>query len=611
MKDHRGRIIYVGKARDLKKRVASYFRPARQLDMKTGILMKKVTDFDTIITAGEHDALLLESALIKEHRPRYNILLKDDKAYPLLRLDLREPYPAIRVTRRAKADGALYFGPYTAPGAMRRTLKILNRAFHLRKCSNSVFRTRTRSCLNHQIGGCLAPCCLAVPEAVYRKMVDEAVLFLRGRTADLVDAIRAEMMDAAGAREFEKAAQLRDRMFALETVLEKQVAVVRDQVDRDIIGIARSDPAALVVVLTVRGGAVAGSRSFFFREALLSDRELVESFIQQYYPPPAVIPREILTPELPEHLDALEDCLTKWRGRRVHILHPRRGDKMRLMEMARENAGDLLRRRLSSRDHQRSVMELLRDRLRLPDTPRRIECVDNSHTQGTCPVSGLVVYGESGFLKSGYRKYILRTLEQPDDYAGMREVLSRRFRRAAAPHVRERPGGPESGKSFDPEPVLPDLLLVDGGKGQLNIALAVLAELGLESLVPVAGIAKKDEAAGDETDKIYLPGRSNPVNWGRRKEGLFLLMKIRDEAHRFALSFHRKRRGKAATSSVLDQIPGIGPKRKKNLLTHFGSIGKLKNADAAELAKIPGISLALAGQIVLFLKEGGGESSDS
>lgn len=577
MKDAAGRIIYVGKAASLKKRLASYFKNAGHHDIKTGVLVKKIKDFETIITATASEALMLESNLIKRHRPRYNVILKDDKRYPALRLDLSHPYPNIEFVRKIEKDGALYFGPYTSPGALYRTLKVINKTFKLRKCKDGVFKSRTRPCINYQIGGCLGPCCLDVPKSVYDEMVNEVILFLKGRTPELIKKVKTEMNAAAAAFEFEKAAALRDKMFALERVAEQHVAVARDFGDRDVFAVARSSESAVVTLMTVRNGYLIGSRHFEFTETLGDDSAVLESFIRQYYDKGHAVPKEVLTSAPLESADSLAAHLREMAGVAVHVLHPRRGEKVRLVAMALRNAENEMERRTDSDAEMGRQLERLQKRLHLLNAPRRIECFDNSNLQGNEPVSAMVVFENGAPFKSGYRKYKIRSVPEQNDYAYMKEVLTRRY-----------------GKGEASEP-FPDLLLVDGGKGQLNIATAVLAEIGVTGRFGVAGIAKRDKVRGEPADKIYLPNRANPVNM---PEDLRLLLeRIRDEAHRFVISFHRKRRRKGIVSSALDGIPGLGPKRRKALLVHFGGINKIRAATPKEMAAAPGINEKLAREI--------------
>lgn len=576
MKDAAGKIIYVGKAKSLRKRLVSYFRDPHRNDPKTRVLVRKIAAFETILSGTEADALMLESNLIKRHRPRYNVILKDDKRYPCLRLDRNEPYPALEVVRKIQNDGALYFGPFTSPGSMNKTLRFIHKTFKLRKCRHRVLRKRERPCLNCQMDGCMGPCCGLVDEAGYQEVVREVVLFLKGRTPELIRKVREEMAGAAEAEDFEGAARLRDKMFALERALERQVTATTDLEDRDVLGIARSPAGSVMTVLSVRGGFLSGSRHFHLSETLADEREMVSAFLRHHYETPPFVPREILLPALPEDAELLESWLGEKREGRVYLRHPQRGEKARLLSLARENAAEELERWSAGRETERDLLERLRRRLRLDRLPERIECFDNSTTQGESPVAGMVVFTGGRPDKAAYRKFTLRTVEGPDDYAAMAEVLGRRY-----------------GKGDESEPV-PDLLMVDGGKGQLRVATTVLEELGMDGAFPVIGIAKADEKAGETVDKIYRPGRSNPVSFGRDGDALLFLQRVRDEAHRFAITFHRNRRKKRSLTSALDEVPGVGPRRKKALLRHFGGIKKIRAATLDELRAVPGISEAVA-----------------
>ncbi len=590
MKDAAGNIIYVGKARNLKKRLASYFKNPEQLDMKTSALVRKISDFETIVTGTEQDALILESNLIKRYRPRYNVILKDDKRYPSLRLDVQNPYPCLALVRKPEKDGAMYFGPFSSSPAVGQTLNIINKTFKLRKCRNRVFQTRSRPCLNYQMGICLGPCCLPVEQAAYREIVNEVILFLKGRTPDLIHKIKQDMLTAADRQDFERAASLRDKMFALEKILEKQVSVTTDFQDRDIIGFASSPEMSLITVLFVRNGYLLGTRDFHFSETLSTDAEMLAAFIRQYYEKEShFVPKEILAPLLLEDAPVLEDWLKSVKGEKVSILNPRRGEKARLIEMAAQNAENRLKALINSNAAKADFLGRLQRKLKMNRLPERIECFDNSNIMGTNPVAAMAVFIHGKAHKPAYRKYKIRTVAEQDDYAYMAEALKRRFGKRGF-GVR----GSRCGDASDPEPLtpnLPDLLMVDGGKGQLNIAVSVIRELNLEGKFEIIGIAKKDEKRGETEDKIFKPGQVNPVTFGKgEKDLLFFLQQIRDEAHKHAVSFHRDRRSETSLRSVLDEIPGIGKKRKQMLLKHFGTVANIRAASIEELSALPGMN---------------------
>ncbi|MEA3434879.1 MAG: excinuclease ABC subunit UvrC [Thermodesulfobacteriota bacterium] len=572
MKDTAGEIIYVGKARNLKKRLASYFNKPVQPDIKTSVLVKKIESFDTILTSSEKEALILESNLIKRHRPRYNVFLKDDKRYPSIRLDTTHPYPNLTIVRKIKKDGSMYFGPFVSSTAIRQTLKMINKTFMLRKCKAGDFKTRTRPCLNSQMQRCLAPCCNDVDGNVYEKIVKEVILLLKGRTSDLIRKIKEEMISAAENQEYETAAVLRDKIFALEKTVERQVVVSADFIDRDIIGISGSYELSLITVLIVRGGFLLGTRNFAFSETMSTDAETIGTFIRQYYEKEPFIPKEILTPILLEDSVLIEECLKNLKGKKVSIMWPRRGEKARLLEMADRNADISLKEHIASLSSDMEMLARLKIKIKITKLPERIECFDNSSISGKQPVAGMVVFEKGKSKKSSYRHYKIKTVYKHDDYAYMDEVLRRRY------------GKGEKSKPY------PDLLIVDGGKGQLNIAVSVVKDLKIEGRFDIIGIAKKDEKRGEVQDKVYKPGRVNPVNFGKEGNLLLFLQRVRDEAHRFAISFHRKRRGKSSMHSVLDTISGIGKKRKQILLKHFRSIKKIRAATIKELSAVPGMN---------------------
>ena len=588
MKDAHGKVIYVGKARNLKKRLASYFgrigNSTSRIDMKTEILIRNISNFDTIITDSEKEALILESNLIKRYKPRYNVILKDDKRYPSLRLDINNPYPNLTVVRKVFKNGALYFGPFSSSAAVQKTLKIIHKTFRLRKCKQKDFNRRTRPCLNYQIASCLGPCCLKVDHKLYDDIVKEVVLFLKGRIPDLIKKIKQEMISAANVHDYEKAAVLRDKMFALEQTLEKQVAVTNDFKDRDVLGIARSDENSMFTLLFIRSGFLVGTRNFKFSKTMSTDTEIIGEFIRQYYDTTRFIPKEILVPTPLEDAFLTEEMLSTIKGQKVKVLSPKRGEKVRLVKMAYQNAKNSLRELIAEVSKDTQLLVRLQQRLKMDRIPFRIECFDNSSISGKDAVSGMVVFEKGKPNKSLYRKYRLKTTIAKDDYACMAEVLNRRYGKAktAAPY--------------------PDILMVDGGKGQLSIAVSVLTSLELEKKIRIISIAKRNEKKGETQDKIYKPGQANPVNLGREGDLILFLERIRDEAHRFAISFHRKRRSKTLMHSSLDSIQGVGEKRKLILLKHFKSIKKIRAATLEELNALPGISYNIAEKIKKSLK---------
>jgi len=576
MKDTAGAVIYVGKARNLKKRLASYFKHSGQLDIKVSILANKIKDFETVITRTEKEALILETNLIKRHQPRYNVVLKDDKRYPSLRIDLTEDFPNFSIVRKIGQDGALYFGPFASAYAVRETLRIINKTFKLRKCKAKDFRTRTRPCLHCQMEGCLAPCCLDVDPVVYQEQVTEAIMFLRGRTPNLIRKVKKQMAACARAQEFERAARLRDKIYSLERTIEKQIAVTTDFKDRDVFALARATEYSVITVLSVRGGFLTGTRHYDFSEIISTGPEMIAAFVRQYYERHAFIPGELLVSADLADADLTEEWLRSAKKKKVTILRPKRGEKVRLVNLAEHNAQNELKNLIASHSAEMDLLLRLQKKLKMSKLPERIECFDNSNISGTEPVAGMVVFENARAKKALYRKYRIRTVSQHDDYAYMKEVLERRF------------GKGEASKPY------PDLLMVDGGKGQLNIALAVIKDLNLSGAFELIGIAKKDETKGETRDKIFKPARANPLGFGREGDLLLFLQRIRDEAHRFAITYHRKRRKKRTLRSALDSIPGVGKKRKTILLQHFKSIKNIRAADLEQICTLPGFNRKVA-----------------
>ena len=585
MKDASGMVIYIGKARNLKKRLASYFKTSGRLDIKAGILVKKIDAIETIITGTEKEALILESNLIKKHKPRYNVILKDDKRYPSLRIDLNEKYPNFTIVRKMGVDDAKYFGPFASAQAVRETLRTINKTFKLRKCKAKDFKTRTRPCLHCQMEGCLAPCCLDVDPVVYHEQVGEAVMFLKGRTPDLLRKVKRQMENAAGIQEYEKAARLRDKIFFLERTIEKQIAVSTDFKDRDVFALARSPEFSVITVLAVRNGFLTGTRHYNFSETISTKEEMLAAFIRQYYDRHPFVPDELLTSIELEDTSLIEEWLRDIKKKKTHIIYPQRGEKARLVNLAVHNAENELKNVLASHSAEMNLLLRLQKKLKMNKLPARIECFDNSNISGTEPVAAMVVFENAHDQKDLYRKYRIKTVSEQDDYAYMDEVLKRRF-----------------GKGDDSKPY-PDLLMVDGGKGQLNIATAVIKGLGLEGRFDVIGIAKKDEKKGEKRDKIFKPGRANPLSFGREGDLLLFLQRVRDEAHRFAVSFHRRRRTKKSLQSALDTIAGVGPQRKATLLKHFKTIKNIRAADLDEISSLPGFNRRTAESVIEALSK--------
>lgn len=590
MKDKGGRIIYVGKAKDLKKRLSSYFIKKDHTDSKTLALLDMIQDFEVILTSSGHEAFILESTLIKEHAPKYNVILKDGKNYPLLRIDMNEDYPSIMRVRTMKKDQALYFGPYSSSLSVNRTLTQIQRMFRLRKCKNTQFKNRSRPCLNYQIKACLGLCCNKVSPEEYKKQVHDAILFLKGRSKEVLDVLKSRMMAYSASQEYEKAAQVRDTLAAVQRVMEKQVVVSPDMKDRDIIAFASDRGAMVITVMVVRSGYLIDTAHYPLDLGFKEPLEMLTGFLTDYYENLGSLPSSILLGHEVEALELFETLLSEKKQGRVSLHVPIRGGKKRLTDMAALNAEKALEKLLIKEDEEKAALMMLKELMSMDRLPERIECFDNSNLAGQDPVSAMVVFKDGQPHKEGYRKFILRDMDTPDDYAAMFKVLSRRFSKE-----------PSEGS-------YPDLLLVDGGKGQLGMALAVLKDLGIEDEFMVAALAKKDEARGELYDKIYIPGRSNPLNTSQAVKALYLLQRVRDEAHRFAITFQRNRREKRAGLSFLDHISGIGPKKKKMLLMHFKGLKALRAASREDINALPGMTRSLTEKLYQALHDPDGKA---
>jgi len=576
MKDAEGQVLYVGKAANLKKRLASYFRPADRLPAKTVALLGRVQAIATILTGTEKEALILEAAQIKKYRPRYNVILRDDKNYPLIKVTVDESWPRVLMTRRRNRDGARYFGPYVSAAAMWTVLRMLRKIFPLRRCKGREVKGRARPCLDFQLQGCLAPCAGQVDSRVYQDMVAAVIAFLEGKSRALLNHLEQSMRQASADLDFEAAAQYRDQIAAIRETLEKQVVVADHRRDQDIFGYVRQDVSIGLAVLQVRQGVLMAQQTFYLPQPLGADPAILAQALEGFYADGQVVPAEVLVPFAPEAASALTEVLAEKRGLRVTIHVPQRGDGVRLLAMARQNAGEIfVEREKRDRSWQALAGEMAR-LFHLQRPAERIECLDISNLGGNQTVGSLVCFTDGAADKAQYRHYRLAGGAGPDDYRMMEEVLRRRF-------AAERTGG-----------VLPDLLLVDGGKGQLNIARRLLSEAGLAEKIDLLAIAK--ERAG-EGDRIFASGRKNPFPLKKHAPVLLFLMRIRDEAHRFGITFHRRLRGKQAMGSALDGIPGLGPARKKALLLAFGSVRRIGTASAVELAGVAGIGPELAREI--------------
>jgi excinuclease ABC subunit C len=568
-KDREGAVVYVGKARSLRDRVRSYFQPGRPVEVWRGDMAAQIADLDVVLTDTEMEALALENNLIKRHRPRYNVLLRDDKNHPYLKLTLAEEYPRLYVVRRVGEDANAYGGPYIPALLGRKTASLIHKVFGVRSCKEVLNGKRPRPCLQYQIGRCLAPCVAEICSLDrYRQACEDARLFLEGRTEEVVRRLRAQMDRAAAADRFEEAASLRDQIRALERLDTPQKITTTELEERDFFGAYVEGDRAALQVFSVRDGKVV-AREGFLLDKLAEPETVLSSSLQQYYAQGRYVPREILVPSPLPDADLLQAWLSERRAGAVRIRVPQRGEKVRLLDLVVRNARlafDLEWRH--PRKQSQEILRALRDLLDLEVEPRRIECFDISNIQGSDVVASLVVFEEGLPRKADYRTFRVRSVSgAPDDFAAMREVVGRRYRRLL-----------EEGKE------LPDLIVIDGGKGQLGAAMEALAELGIGQQ-PIASLAKKEEV-------IFLPGREEPVRLPRSSPVLQLVQRVRDEAHRFAIGFHRKTRTRRTLHSELDDIPGIGPARRRKLLSRFGSLRGVRTASLAELAASVGAATA-------------------
>jgi excinuclease ABC subunit C len=586
-KDASGTIIYIGKATSLQHRVRSYFQGIDK-DPKKQHIAGEAVDVDYILTDSPVQALRWEADLIKRERPRYNVRLRDDKAYPYIRIAVQEPWPHVGIVRRTANDGARYFGPFTDADAVRNTLDTVNRLFPYIRCRKPITGTDRRACIYYDIKRCVAPCIGAVNNIEYRQLIDNAVGFLEGKQDEALDVLREEMDQAAEDLQFERAAALRDRIRAAERIIVQQRVVAGSKIEQDVIGLARENGNVCAQVFYIRDGKLRG-RDYFMLEGAAdeSDGSVVQSFVLQHYGAATQLPREIIVPAAVDDPASLEAWLLDQAGHRVALRVPRRGSDRRLVELAAENAREALERQkvewLSDAARTTGALLELQEHLELDSAPERVECYDISNTQGTNSVASMVVFEHGRPKRSDYKRFQIKTVEGTNDFASMAEVLTRRFKRLRESAVgspnSEEDGSKGSESSWDE---VPDLVLVDGGKGQLSAALRVMEDLALVA-IPVVGLAK-------EREEIFLPGRSEPVLLPRGSQSLFLVQRIRDEAHRFAITYHRKLRGKKGLHSALDDLPGVGPKRKRAMLRAFGSLNGIKAASVDELAAIPGMT---------------------
>lgn len=591
-----GKVIYIGKAKNLRSRIRSYFTGTDTRPM-VSFLVPKIQDLEFIVTDTEKEALILENNLIKEHKPRYNVDLRDDKAFFNIRIDTKSPFPRFELVRCVKKDGAQYFGPYSSSASVKDTLHFLQQIFPLRTCSNMELKSRKRPCIEYEIKRCTAPCCGLIKSKEYDKLVKDALIFLEGREKKLLSALRSRMTDAARNLRFEEAAVIRNRLAAIRKTLEKQRIVSMSFIDRDVFGLYMERGLTQIYAMFIRKGKIIGRKSFPLVKIGADSSEILSSLMKRYYDGDVFIPEEIIIPEDIDDGDVVAEWLTEKRGRRVSIVVPKRGQKKDLLDMAGDNAKNIFLTERNADHDKEEALQLLSKQLHLKRVAKRIECFDISNFGGTDAVGSMVTFAGGSPRKSEYRRFRIKTVHGMDDYAMIYEVMKRRYK------------GKEN---------LPDLIIVDGGKGQLGVALTVMKELEIKD-IDIIGLAKeagndigrKSTSVRKGEDRVYIPKRKDPVYLSRYPDALFLLQRVRDEAHRFAISYHRNLKKKKDFHSVLDGIPAVGEFRKKALLTHFGDINKIKKAPIEELQKVSGIGKETAGQIHNFFLHTVADRSDS
>ncbi|MEO6196892.1 MAG: excinuclease ABC subunit UvrC [Dehalococcoidia bacterium] len=612
-KNAKGAIIYVGKAASLRSRVRSYFGSTHAFEEKTRKLVDRIDNIEFILTASAQEALLLEATLVKRHQPFFNVRLKDDKHYPYLKIDLREEWPRVEITRRVgPGNGVRYFGPFASAGSVRRSLDLVKKLFPWRSCTKEITGNDPRPCLEYFIHRCIAPCASLCSKGDYDAVIGQTIMFLEGRTDEIARDLRRGMQAASEALEYERAARLRDQLRAIERTTERQVMEVRDRTDMDVFGLAREEQEAYVQVFFVRKGLIIG-RDIFQLDGTAgeTDAEVLRSFVEQFYESAPYVPRRVLLPEKIEDAQLIQEWLTEKRGRPVEVQAPERGEKRQLVQRAVENARESLQqaraRWMADRGKKEEALQQLQDELNLPTLPTRIECYDISNIQGTSSVGSMVVFENGDPKRSEYRRFRIKGVTGANDFASMQEVLKRRFwrfRRATEEEganelmmeITPNPGQAESltprksAREYDESfGSLPDLLIVDGGKGQVSAAHDAMRNLGVGQ-IPLAGLAKRFE-------ELYVKDVSEPIVLDRTSQALYLVQRVRDEAHRFAITYHRDVRKKSGLRSTLDEIPGVGPKRKKALLRKFGSVKAIKEATVEEIAATPGFTRTVAEKV--------------
>ncbi len=584
-RDASGNVLYVGKAANLHNRVRSYF--GAPLSQKLQRMVARVSDLEFFVTDSEQEALILECNLIKKHRPRYNVRLKDDKTYPYLKINVDDDWARVYITRRIDRDGSRYFGPFASAGSVRKTLDLLKQLFPFRSCKRAITGTDRRPCLEYDIHRCAGPCIGAISKDEYREIINQVVMFLEGKQERVVKELERKMAETSRRLEFERAAVLRDQLRAVERVTERQKISSTERGDQDIIALAQSKDQAYVEVFFIRGGRLIERDHFMVQGA--QDEEpgqIMSSFLNQFYDSATFIPPLILLQYVPEYLAIIKSRLESKRGSKVSLRVPQRGEKRRMVDMVAENARhgleQLMVKWLTDPEAIAAALEELRDALCLSRAPKRVECYDISDIRGTSAVGSMVVFEDGQPKTAHYRRFRIKTGVNADDYAMMQEVLKRRFKKAAQGEMGENTWA-----------IIPDLVLIDGGRGHLNAACDAMREVGVD-FIPVASIAKENE-------ELFCPGIARPIILPRTSAALHLVQRIRDEAHRFALSYHLKVRRSEAMASALDNVPGIGPKRKRALLRKFGSVRAIKEADIDDIAAVIGMPRSLAEKVKEYL----------
>ena len=602
MRDSSGDVLYVGKAAGLRSRVSSYFASSANLPRKIVNMVGKVADYEYIVTESEQEALILECNLIKEHQPPFNARLKDDKSYPFIKIDVSEDFPQVYITRRVNKDGSRYFGPFASAGSVRRTLNLLKKLFPYRSCTKTITGNDARPCLDYHIHRCIGPCIGAVDKQEYAEVIDQVILFLEGKTNKVVGSIKRRMLDAADSLEFEKAAVLRDQLTAIEKVNEGQKVLHLTSENVDVIATAPGSREAWVEVFFIRQGKLIGRDNFLMAGTQDDEpNKILTAFVKQFYDATPYVPPRILLQHPLEEADSIVKWLREKRKGNVRLHVPQRGEKRRLVQMVAENAEQGLEQLRVKQTSDTAAMDAamleLQEALSLPYPPKRIECYDISNIQGTNAVGSMVVFENAKPKKAHYRRFQIKSVKGVDDYSMMREMLTRRFKRlsqsrkpreldALEGDVESAAVSNGNASSKNAWGIEPDLVLIDGGKGHLGAALQVFLELGIND-IPLASLAKENE-------ELFIPMMSESILLPRNSQGLYLVQRARDEAHRFAITFHRERRSKKSVQSALDLVPGIGPKRKRMLIRRFGSVRGVSSASVDEIAAVPGMTLSLA-----------------